>query len=58
MGLHFVRPLMALDFLYSHRIEITGRRENLSTIHFRFFFLKFSYAFFFFFKDENVFLVK
>ena len=49
MGLHFVRPLMALDFIYSHRIEITGIRENLITIHFRFFFLKIQLRDFFFF---------
>ena len=49
MGLHFVRPLMALDFIYSHGIEITGIRENLITIHFRFFFIKFNYVAFFFF---------
>ena len=50
MGLHFVRPLMALDFIYSHRIEITGIRENLITIHFRFVFLKFNYVAFFFYE--------
>ena len=59
MGLRFVRPLMALDFIYSHRIEITGIRENLITIHFRFFFFKIQLrGFFFFLWDESIFLIK